>query len=78
MSAEDWIDELLYADDDYHGQDPEEQEVQCNRCGARWLHWRPIVKADGAPGWGLFTHNGRRHLCANNQPNPDDFGVIEE
>jgi hypothetical protein len=59
MSAED------YFDSDEDERYDEHQEVRCNRCGERYLHWERL---NGKPF--LANEDGESHVC---KPSADDF-----
>jgi hypothetical protein len=64
--------------DFWHDYDPEpgdEDLLVCKRCGEPELHWQGIIKADGTPGYALFNHRNRKHVCG--QPDVNDFPVLK-
>lgn len=60
---------------DYENDPPDEDEKVCNRCGARGLHWLPVIKPDGRTDYMLHDERNRRHVC---KPNINDFDVIPD
>lgn len=58
----------------YDGEDP--PAATCKFCGRDDLEWGEVVKADGLPGWALFTPGGRRHKC-DRSAKPDEFEVLD-
>lgn len=62
--------------DHYSGDEDEEREVRCKRCGERGLHW----EACGSR-WRLENNDGETHVC-----NPEKlsrktakaFDILEE
>jgi hypothetical protein len=61
--------------DDSDRLDEEEDLLICKKCGTGELHWQAIIKADGRPGYALFTERNRKHVCG--LPNVDDFKDVK-
>lgn len=61
---------------DYYDPDFDDQVVTCKFCGWGDLEWGEVVKADGSPGWALFTPSGRRHRC-DRSAKADEFEVLD-
>jgi hypothetical protein len=63
-----------YDDDADRYAELDEDLLVCKRCGEPELHWQGIIKADGTPGYALFNHRNRKHVCG--QPDVNDFPVL--
>lgn len=63
------IDRLF--DKHYFGDEDDEEEVCCNRCGEPGLYWQQV-----GGGWRLFdTDNAKPHVCKAVDVS-DDFEVL--
>ena len=58
--------------------DTDEDEITCNRCREKGLHWADHYRADGAADRRLFNNRNRLHECRGTQPDADDFSEVND
>lgn len=58
--------------------DTDEDEITCNRCREKGLHWADHYRADGAADRRLFNSRNRLHECRGTQPDADDFSEVND